>query len=203
MKIETEDFIRDAESERNTLYLLNEIGGGIFDWTIAYPKIFAKVPIPPGTILDVGSNKTRFDKWLKGRSKGKKVVSFDIRKFARQEGEFVRGSAKSLPFADNSFDSVTSFHAIPLYTTKNVTEKDAIGEMLRVARRQVLIWPLPSNWIRGFVESSESGVTEKTREYLRGIIGDRKDVEINALHSRHIMADIGLRASWILRMDKI
>ena len=51
--------------------------------------------------------------------------------------EFVHGDGRSLPFAGNSFDTVTALHVLEHLETSSASR--VLGEMCRVARRRVIV----------------------------------------------------------------
>jgi SAM-dependent methyltransferase len=96
-----------------------------------------------GLALDVGSGTGAVPLLLSEAAPGLRIVSLDLsepmlelaRRKAMQAGasavSFVRADARALPFADGSFDLVTSHH-----TLHHIPQpQDVLAEMVRVARQ--------------------------------------------------------------------
>lgn len=122
------------------------VSGNNVDWSNKYPFIFEIVPLPEGLVLDVGSNDGRFFRWYHDAGGTGRVISTDIRDIISPSGPFVRSNATGLPFKDKSFDTVTSFYAIPEFCNRvKLPEGVAMQEILRVGKA-ALIWPAPFRW---------------------------------------------------------
>ena len=148
------------------------------DWTQFYDDIFSEVPMPKGLTLDVGSNLARYSRWLKGKGDKHDVVSMDIRLMPAVEDETqVRGSAENLPFADNSFDSVTSFWSVPSLKGENISEKRVLEEMIRVAREGVLVWPIPEWWV-----GERNNFVDQANDYLSRLLDNPESITYSFHH---------------------
>ncbi|OGD86019.1 hypothetical protein A2Z23_01235 [Candidatus Curtissbacteria bacterium RBG_16_39_7] len=121
------------------LRALGELKGSTIDYSDLYPWIFRLTGVPEGTILDVGSNETRFYCWLKSQGLERKVISLDIRDLGYQH-DFVRATAKALPFKDSSFDNVVSVGLSQLIAGTDY-EAQFYNEIMSVARKRIIIWP--------------------------------------------------------------
>ena len=123
------------------------------NWTSLYPIIFRRVEIPAGSILDLGSNNCRFERWLREEKIKRDVVSLDIRNIVPSDNlTFVRGTARTLPFKDDSFDNTVSFYALPQHCHDETSERLVLQEMLRVTRCKLIIWPFPSRLMGEIIE---------------------------------------------------
>lgn len=143
---------RDKENMQETMRLwkLGELGGKSMSWAFKFSAVFEAAGIPKGTILDVGSNNAHLARWFRKNHIAKDVISFDLRDLKLPGEQFVRGTVSALPFKDNAVETVVSFQALPIYRGQNLTDEEIMYEMLRVASRQVIIWPPPSRWIEGY-----------------------------------------------------
>lgn len=100
-------------------------------------------PNPGETLLDVGCGTGYFTRQFATDAAERKVVGADIDqdmlRFADGRSErsigFVAADARQLPFRDRSFDLVVSVTALCFIEE----EKQALREMLRVARRRVVL----------------------------------------------------------------
>ncbi len=100
-------------------------------------------PNPSETLLDVGCGTGYFTRRFAADAADSKVVGTDIDlemlRFADRHSEpsisFVAADARQLPFCDSSFDLVVSVTALCFIQD----EKQALREMLRVARRRVVL----------------------------------------------------------------
>lgn len=97
--------------------------------------------VAPASVLDVGCGEGVVTMQLAAALPGARVVGLDVpdpdleREWARTEGEFVAGSAYELPFADASFDLVSAIEVFEHLERPH----DALRELVRVARRHVLV----------------------------------------------------------------
>ena len=100
-------------------------------------------PNPGETLLDVGCGTGYFTRQFATDTAERSVVGTDIDmdmlRFAHRHSEssigFVAADARHLPFRDKSFDLVVSVTALCFIHD----EKQALSEMLRVARRRVVL----------------------------------------------------------------
>lgn len=100
-------------------------------------------PNPGETLLDVGCGTGYFTRQFATDTAERNVVGADIDldmlRFANGHSEhsigFVAADARQLPFRDKSFDLVASVAALCFIQE----EEQALGEMLRVARRRVVL----------------------------------------------------------------
>lgn len=100
-------------------------------------------PNPGETLLDVGCGTGYFTRRFAANTADGNVVGTDIDlnmlRFAdvhaKRSISFVAADARQLPFCDNSFDLVVSVTALCFIQD----EKQALREMLRVARRRVVL----------------------------------------------------------------
>ncbi|OIQ98110.1 23S rRNA (guanine(745)-N(1))-methyltransferase [mine drainage metagenome] len=100
-------------------------------------------PRPGETLLDVGCGTGYFTRRFADKATEGNVVGVDIDtemlRFANEHSEpnigFVAADARQLPFRDKSFDLVVSVTALCFIRD----EKQALSEMLRVARRRVVL----------------------------------------------------------------
>ena len=100
-------------------------------------------PTPGETLLDVGCGTGHFTRRFAANAADRKVVGADIDqdmlRFADGHSDrcigYVAVDARQLPFRDRSFDLVVSMTALCFIEE----EKQALREMLRVARRRVVL----------------------------------------------------------------
>lgn len=187
-----------AEAEAKFLEQRQELGGGDYNWSYAYGNIFRAVTLPEGTILDIGANEGRLSRWLKNKGISRRVVSFDIRRIKKnRREEYVRGTSRSLPFADDSFRTVTSFYAIPEFSPTGKHEKESLREMIRVAEKQVIIWPVPLEWWPKGISDVKVGEARLIAK-ARNLTGNKEGVSYKLFRRNpYITYD-----SYILLMEK-
>ena len=105
-------------SESNIRYLLNNIDDS------------------PESIMDVGCGKGYLLNCIKKISPGSKLFGVDVQNRLRFEHiEFTEGNITSLPFADNSFDTVICTHTIEHI----VSLQQAVDELVRITRKKLII----------------------------------------------------------------
>jgi len=152
---------------------------GTENWTSVYPNIFSRISLPEGRILDVGSYDSRFARWLNNGGTTRDVVSLDMRDLSYHHFEFVRGNASAIPFKNKSFDEAVSFGAFPLNRLNRysrVSLNDVFNEMLRIASKRVIVWPVTDILVPPFLSPVAKDVlngeiTDKVLDYLDNPMG--------------------------------
>ena len=152
------------------LMAVGKLHGGQVDWNFQYPRIFDKVSLPKGRTLDVGSNDARFSRWLKAVDINPEVISLEIRERSYFKEIMVREDGHAIPFLNDSFDEVVSFHALPVFSGSEEEEAIALNEMLRVAKKRVVIWPTPMTWTEDANREEETNVREAITSHLNGAL---------------------------------
>ena len=163
------------------MHTLGELTGGDLAWVYLYPFVFQKIPIPPGKILDLGSNDARFARWLKSQHITQDVISLDIRDIRILGENFIRGTAKHLPFRDNAFTSLVSLFSLPMFCGNNVSEEQIFNEMARVTKAQIIIWPVPlGRWTNQKVldQSTDSQINSDILKRAKTLTDDRWKAKI-------------------------
>ncbi|MEW5787323.1 MAG: class I SAM-dependent methyltransferase [Pseudomonadota bacterium] len=136
--------------------------------------------LPGESLLDVGCGTGWFTRRF-AASNGWNVTGLDMDgaslAFARAHGRnerYLEGDARSLPFEDQSFDRVISVTALCFVDDW----PQALGEMLRVARRKVVVGLLNRHsllWLekgRGRGTASYRGAHWHTRDEIRTALKD-------------------------------
>jgi ubiquinone/menaquinone biosynthesis C-methylase UbiE len=130
--MQTEDFIYLYEVEDKLWWFvgMREIAAALLD-DFRPPDV--------ENILDIGCGTGLNLEWLKRYAKTEAIKGLDVEKtaldFCRERGEnfLTQASATDLPFADESFDLVTSFDVLVQIPGEQADEK-AIAEMYRVLK---------------------------------------------------------------------
>jgi len=146
--MQTEDFVFLYETEEKLWWFvgMREISAALLD---------KFSPKNLGNVLDIGCGTGLNLKWLEryaspGAIKGLDVEETALR-FCRERGEnfLTQASATDLPFADDSFDLVTSFDVLVQIPGKNADEK-AIAEMYRILKPNgvAFVRAAAYNWMR-------------------------------------------------------
>lgn len=135
---------RDYYTETAAKYDTMHAGEGE-DNTVALKYVYSFLDmIQPKTVLDVGAGTGRVIKRLEEALPGVIVHGVEpvaalieqaVQKNGVAEGAILRGTGESLPFEDNSIDVVCAFSMLHHVPRPN----DVVREMLRVARKAVLI----------------------------------------------------------------
>lgn len=113
-------------------------------WFVGMREISAALlddfcPKNPESVLDAGCGTGLNLKWLEKYARAEAISGLDVEKtaldFCRTRGEnfLSQASATDLPFADESFDLVTSFDVLVQIPGENTDEK-ALREMYRVLK---------------------------------------------------------------------
>ena len=146
-----------AEIKRglDDLWWINQHLGGVSSWRRLWTRFLARAPLPaePLTLLDVGAGTGQVTAahaaWLRQRGCTVTALALDRRlTHLRAPVPALAADANRLPFADASLDLVTCnlflhhFHDQP----GNPVASRLLQEMLRVARRGVLINDLERSW---------------------------------------------------------
>jgi len=131
-KMQTEDFVYLYEVEDKLWWFvgMREISAALLDG-LRPPEI--------ENVLDIGCGTGLNLKWLERYAPADNVKGLDVEKtaldFCRARGEnfLTQGSAADLPFADETFDLVTSFDVLVQIPGEKADEK-AVAEMYRVLK---------------------------------------------------------------------
>ena len=143
------DNIARLEAEHWWYVGMQQIAAGIL--TQAWPPVAAGASAPAHKILDAGCGVGGGLRWLArfGQVTGIDLYPSAIRYSAQVSNRIARASVQALPFADESFDLVTSFDV--LYHLAVSDDAGALADMRRVLRPGGwLLARVPAyDWLRG------------------------------------------------------
>ncbi len=167
--MQTEDFVDLYETEEKLWWF-----AGMREISASLLKEFCEKEFT--NVLDIGCGTGLNLKWLERYAKTNAINGLDFEKdaldFCRQRGtnSLTQASATDLPFADESFDLVTSFDVLVQLHGENSDEK-AISEMFRILKPNGIAFVRAAayKWMR----SSHDEALNSQRRYTVGELSQK------------------------------
>jgi ubiquinone/menaquinone biosynthesis C-methylase UbiE len=164
--MQTEDFVYLYEVEDKLWWFvgMREISAALLD---------GLRPAEIENVLDIGCGTGLNLKWLERYAPAAKISGLDVEKtaldFCRRRGRnfLTQGSATDLPFADASFDLVTSFDVLVQLPGERADEK-ALAEMYRVLKPKgtAFVRAAAYEWMRS---GHDRALNSQRRYTVRGL----------------------------------
>jgi ubiquinone/menaquinone biosynthesis C-methylase UbiE len=167
--MQTEDFVSLYETEEKLWWFvgMREISAALLD---GFPGENLE------NVLDIGCGTGLNLKWLERYAKSEAIKGLDVEetalRFCRERGGnfLTQASAIDLPFADDSFDLVTSFDVLVQIPGENADEK-AVAEMYRILKPKgvAFVRVAAYNWMR----SGHDRALNTQRRYTLGELSQK------------------------------